>query len=567
MIGTTDPIKASKYYAEIINIDNYKFPSTELNRNKMEAMFELSDLLEQYPDLADDLNKNVFDPLDLLLKAAEMGHSAAQHRLAAAYSTGVHSSLVHFDSARALLLDFLAASSGNVEANMAMGYRYKSGIGVPESCELAKNFYEFAANIAAEQIEDRGFAPFVDRSKIIDLTKVGSKQQGRDMDEELADYYRHLAGEGDVNAALTLGILMTTGSRQLPQDYDKAIQFLSIASKGHSYAASGMLGYILVQSIGSHESKRKFSPSQIVDLLERSSRQRDSNGIVGLGLAYLRGFDSITKNVTHAVELFQSVAGRFSRQSYIENHLECSAGKHQDAGFYLGEILLGLGSPEVAVDPVAAAQYYLASSQKGNVLALHRISHLTALGLGVQRQCTAAVSGFKTVAERGDWMKALNEAHLALAGGDRSRSLLLFARMAAVGVESAQVNTAYLLSREECLPWSPASKRPAPLPVQLQLLPLIAHEASESEAVVSVGVATDPSSFTNHSEPSSEIHRNIDCEMRALQLFALGAGQGDSEALLRIGDMHYYGMAGLRADKGEAASFYQASKCRMNIIL
>ena len=47
------------------------------------------------------------------------------------------------------------------------------------------------------------------------------------------------------------------------------------------------------------------------------------------------------------------------------------------------------------------------------------------------------------------------------------------------------------------------------------------------------------------------------CTFRALALYGLSAGQGNSEAYLRLGDIFYYGLAGLERDKQEAAYYYQ----------
>lgn len=48
------------------------------------------------------------------------------------------------------------ALSGDQLANIGMGYRLNQGIGVPESCENALPFYEYAANEAIEQMRSRG---------------------------------------------------------------------------------------------------------------------------------------------------------------------------------------------------------------------------------------------------------------------------------------------------------------------------------------------------------------------------------------------------------------------------
>ena len=55
-----------------------------------------------------------------------ISHKTAQHLLASTYATGLlngHDGLVPMDAGRSLFLDYMAALSGNAEANMAMGYR------------------------------------------------------------------------------------------------------------------------------------------------------------------------------------------------------------------------------------------------------------------------------------------------------------------------------------------------------------------------------------------------------------------------------------------------------------
>jgi TPR repeat protein len=127
-----------------------------------EALFELSELLDMTPTLSKKYNA-----FNLLVRAADEGHQRAQHKLSVVYATGVgHSSLVPMDSSRSLLLEYMSALSGDVEAAMGMGYRLLNGIGVTASCELALPFYELSANHAAEFIEIEGYVPFVDRMKV-----------------------------------------------------------------------------------------------------------------------------------------------------------------------------------------------------------------------------------------------------------------------------------------------------------------------------------------------------------------------------------------------------------------
>jgi TPR repeat protein len=144
------------------------------------ALFELSSLLEEDPasiDVADEA-------FHLLVRAAGKGHTEAQHNLAAAYATGINNGMVPMDPGRSLLLEYMAALGGDPLANMAMGYRFLNGIGVPESCEKAQVFYEYAANEAAEQIRKRGYPLYSERALLSDIELANAKGR-REIDPEV----------------------------------------------------------------------------------------------------------------------------------------------------------------------------------------------------------------------------------------------------------------------------------------------------------------------------------------------------------------------------------------------
>jgi TPR repeat protein len=194
-------VSAINYYNEIIKQDvDIDIASTELSGNEASlretndssavrseindilstAMFELSGVLEEQ-----SLSLSTADySFHLLVRAAEKGHSGAQHTLAASYATGIHTGLVPMDASRSLILDFMSALGGDPLANMAMGYRYLNGIGVPESCEKAQVFYEYAANEAAQQISRRGYPLYSERALLSDLESSGMKGR-KEMDPEV----------------------------------------------------------------------------------------------------------------------------------------------------------------------------------------------------------------------------------------------------------------------------------------------------------------------------------------------------------------------------------------------
>lgn len=76
--------------------------------------------------------------------AAQTGNESAQAYLAFFYATGYHN-VVPVDQAKAQLYFTFAANGGDRGAEMALGYRYWSGIGVSESCQNANFWYRRAA--------------------------------------------------------------------------------------------------------------------------------------------------------------------------------------------------------------------------------------------------------------------------------------------------------------------------------------------------------------------------------------------------------------------------------------
>ena len=194
---------------------------------------------------------NISYNFNLLLRSASMGHPTAQVYLAAAYASGVYLTLMPMDSSSSILLQYIAALGGSVEANMAMGYRYLYGLGVPESCDLALKHYEFAANHVANSIEEKGHATFIDHTRLSDSSSAPNRGQGRrEFDPEMLDYYQGLADEGDWGAAMTLNTVYSTGSRFVQQDHLKATKYLNIAVRFDHPSARGLLGYYIASEIG-----------------------------------------------------------------------------------------------------------------------------------------------------------------------------------------------------------------------------------------------------------------------------------------------------------------------------
>jgi len=524
--------RSSPDYYQSINYLNKALNSLNENDSTLKYFIfkEIIEILELEPSIESSLT---IPPLEMLSQLSQNGDDQSQFILASIYGTGVYTGLVPMDAGRSLLLTQSSAMSGDYLANMAMGYRHLYGIGVPESCEHAIKHYELSANEAARAIESRGYALFSDKSYLYNI-----KMKSREIDEELVDFYTHLSNEGDATAALSLAVMHMTGSKLLPQSYSKAIDCLytaSLSTNRQNAAAVALLGYLLVLG---------FKPSNplpitIKEIVDRLHAIKDPVASTALGYAYYQGI-GVHVNITRAVELLQSAAG-----------------KHTDAGYYLGEIFMGRGIPDgfegPKIDMSAALQYYRTSSQKGNVLALHRVGVMASLGLGGPRHCASAVNSFKSVSERGDWMTKLTTANKLYSIGNSAAAVIIFTRFAFIGVEVAQANAAHILSKSYCPSWMQLSDN-----YNQSTLYLVPR--SDWIEAISFNITNNNTSLpTNDSIQLSNYRTSVHCDLRSLQFYSLSSDQRNSDSYIRIGDLYYYGLAGLSPNKPEAAVFYQKS--------
>lgn len=307
---------------------------------------------------------------------------------------------------------------------MGMGYRYFQGVGVAESCDSALPHYEFAANHAAEYVQVHNlYTPQPDTLKLSEANDPAGKRGQREGSQELTDYYSHLAEQGDALAALTLGNMLLMGTRSAPANETRALYYLDMAAEAKNPAGAGLQGYVmLLQHIRqahleirrdpkggqrfSQSDEAEYQVSKILRLLRFSSKKGDVNGVLGLGLAYFHGV-GVPVNVSKALE-----------------HMQRAVGAHIDAGFYIGEILMGLETLDLSdtydaaaqqrvvatsgpttdgiakgrnsdeiralesrqvafavtrkeIDPAAASRAYTVSAQMGHLLAQHRYGALS----------------------------------------------------------------------------------------------------------------------------------------------------------------------------------------------
>jgi SEL1 protein len=530
--------------AEAMSIYRFAIRSGAEGRALHTALWKLSEHLQQSSKLSDHRSS-----WDYLVAAADEGNEEAQHRLSVAYSTGLYGDfLVPMDAGKGLLLEYMSALSGHPPAALGMGYRLLHGVGVAPSCEHALPFLEYAANLAAYNIEQQGYLVPVDLSHLTDRPDSAAEAT-----LDLIDYYIALAEDGDAQACAMLGTLYSTGSRVVEVDEKKAVAFLYRAYRLGNLSVSGALGYLLLRrrirflrtQLHRNYDEMGEDTALVVSLLEQGVKKNQVAGIVGMGYALLQGPEAglasvLTPNASLAVE-----------------HLQKALPLHADAGYLLGEALLEVVALRVEVQQAATGQRHAvadlhsivnafsAAAALGHVLAMHRLAHLASQGWGTARSCDIAATHFKLVAERGNSL---------ISSLDKLQEPLeRYVQLAALGYEAAQYNAAYLLDRTACAQLHALDVSAPPHSLGggdssaegADLAYLARYNASRVAYLA-------PQAFSLAASNSPQQQ----CAWRSVALYALSAAQGQAAAFLQLGDVLYYGRAGLAKDAQRACAHY-----------
>lgn len=406
--------------------------------------------------------------------------------------------------ARAIVHYTIAALGDNTYAQMALGYRYWSGISIPVSCEKALDFYRQVATKVASKITFSGGAA-VHRVRLVDEAE-SSGLSSAIFDNDLLEYYQLLAGKGDVQAQVGLGQLHYQGGRGMSLDHQKALQYFTQAANAGNAVAMAFLGKIYLE--GSENIKADNETA--LKYFKKAAELGNPVGQSGLGIMYLQG-KGVPKDTAKALNYFTQAAD----QGWVDGQLQ------------LGNMYFsGIG---VKRDFMLANKYFSLASQSGHVLAFYNLGQMHAVGLGMMRSCPTAVEVrinivwthehalkayllyyfdclqlFKSVAERGKWSERLMLAHIDYKNYKFNNAFMQYALAGELGYEVAQSNAAFLLDREE------------------------------------------PTLFESR-------HESL---VRALQYWGRSAAQGYSTAQVKLGDYHYYGL-GTQIDYDAAASHYR----------
>ncbi|KAF8891764.1 hypothetical protein BD779DRAFT_1643181 [Infundibulicybe gibba] len=494
--------------------------------------------------------------------ASRTGNASSQAYVAFFYATGYHG-IVPVDQAKAQLYYTFAANGGDKNAQMALGYRYWSGIGTLEDCHRAVVWYEAASEKAMAKFlsgPPGGRTLPQTSTRLTDLVggiygpgasvastglntqrpaiKAGHARAAGETWEDVLEYYLFNADRGETDFAYRLGKIFYQGSiyasaggiasgsegvGAVPRNFAHARHyFLLIARQiwprdppnlqhvppkedhgpvGYAAASAAYLGRMYLRGEGV-----KADPAVARLWFERGAEHGDRECNNALGIMWRDGLIPGKKaDQKNALAYFTAAATQELAEAQVNmGKYHYMRGELQFATNYF-ETAMRHGSP-------FEAYYYLGEIHSAQAASTGLHPHV------VTGSCSMAVSFHKLAAERGVWDDDLvREAEISwMSGTDQGKetAILKWWIAAERGSEIAQNNLAYVLDQDKSI-------------LRLtRFSPMI---------------------------PSNDTAR------LALTQWTRAAGQRNIDALVKVGDYYYHGL-GVSADETEASRLEKAAR-------
>ncbi|TFK44877.1 hypothetical protein BDQ12DRAFT_40330 [Crucibulum laeve] len=431
----------------------------------------------------------------LLTHAQRTGNATSQAHLAFFYATGYHG-VVPVDQAKAQLYYTFAANGGSKGAQMALGYRYWSGIGTTESCKRAVVWYENAAEQAiakflsgppggrtlpqtATRLSDLAGGLYGPGASVASTgmnaqrpaIKAGLARAAGETWEDVLEYYLFNADRGEIDFAYRLGKIFYQGSiypaaggiasgsegvGAIPRNFKYARHYFQLITRqvwpqdppsnmqtkddqrpvGYAAASSGYLGRMYLRGEGV---KQDFQMARM--WFDRGAENGDRECHNGLGIIYRDGL-GIKVDLKKSLAHFNVAAGQDLAEAQV------NIGKYY---YGKGDYALATSYFETAVRNGSPfeAYYYLGEIHNAQAATPGMPQHVAA------GSCSMAVSFYKLVTERGVWDDdLLRDAEIAwMAGSDQDKEIAMLKWWIAAerGSEIAQNNLAYVLDQDRSI--------------------------------------------------------------------------------------------------------------------
>ncbi|KAJ3715938.1 hypothetical protein DFJ43DRAFT_1101399 [Lentinula guzmanii] len=497
--------------------------------------------------------------------AAMTGNATSQSYVAFFYATG-YRGVIQTNQAMAQLYYTFAANGGDKGAQMALGYRYWSGIGTLEDCQRAVDWYEHAAEHSMAKFlsgPPGGRTLPQTHTRLSDLdggiygygasvastglnvhraaVRAGASRASGETWEDILDYYLFNADRGETDFALRLGKIYYQGSiyaspggigsgsegvGAIPRDFARAKYYFEQIARQvwprdpsnplqHKAAAASRdenlpVGHAAASAayLGRMYLRGegvKADPIMAKLWFERGEVYGERESHNGLGIIWRDGLiPGLKPNPKKAMYHFLAAANQDLAEAQVNiAKIHLNQGDIGPATMNL-EAAVRLGSP-------FEAYYYLGqihASQTTNPMVPSNIA---------SSSCAMGVSFYKIIAERGSWDEdLLREAEVAWARGtDESKEIAILKWWIAAerGSEIAQNNLGYILDQDKSI---------------LRL--------------------TRFSPMT----PSN------DTALLALTQWTRAAAQRNIDALVKVGDYYYHGLG--VADEKESIRYEKAAK-------
>ncbi|KAF8967950.1 hypothetical protein BDZ97DRAFT_1802104 [Flammula alnicola] len=460
----------------------------------MDALFTLAQL-----SLFPPTQHFVMDPQlaynSLSTHASRTGNATSQSYLAFFQATG-YRGVVPVDQGKAQLYATFAANGGDKGAQIALGYRYWTGIGTSESCESALSWYGSAAEQAITKFHSGppgGRSLPQTATRLSDLAggiygpgasvastgmnshrpaiKAGVARAAGETWEDVLEYYLFNAERGEIEFAFRLGKIFYQGSiyaspggissgsegvGAIPRNFKSARRyFLLIARQvwphdppnamqtkdehkpvGYAAASAAYIGRMYLRGEGV-----KVDYAVAKAWFERGAEHGDRESHNGLGIMYRDGL-GVKVDMPKALAHFNAAAGQELAEAQV------NIGKYH---YHRGELALAMTYFETAVRNGSPfeAYYYLGEIHSAQASSNAAPPHVAS------SSCAMAVSFYKLVAERGVWDDdLLRDAEIGwMAGTDQGKQIAMLKWWIAAerGYEIAQNNLAYVLDQDKSI--------------------------------------------------------------------------------------------------------------------
>ncbi|CAG8579331.1 22927_t:CDS:10 [Dentiscutata erythropus] len=501
--------------------------------------------------------------------ASRSGNATAQHMVGFMYATGI-GDVVQRDQGKALLYHTFAALGHETAAEMTLAYRYFTGIGVPRSCEDAVFYYKRVADKAIEYYKSgppggRQLPPA--KIKLYDedggvygygASGSGSGSSTKPGDQaawdDILEYYHYSAKQGDIASQLGLGQLYYQGTKNIPQNFKLALQYLKqvtdqywspvtslsepLSANPKLAHAAGQAAGILGQMYWRGEGVVQNNQTALEWFIRGAKKARCKNpaSYNGLGLMNLEGlkhYDKVLveKNHERAMEYFK-----------------LAAEEYPDAQVNLGLMYLQNNDIKRAFECFTTA-----ASSAHHLLAYYYLAEIYSNSKGLaseQKSCPLAAAFYKNVAERGDWLHSpFPDAYIAHSSGNREDALINYLIAAERGYEVGQANVAWLLDKDKSW-WHLPHLVPKPDPSRDRLA-LLYWTRSANQGNVDARVKMGDYYFKGFGT-------EVDYEKAAACYQVAAEADFSAMAMWNLGWMHEYGI-GIAQDFHLAKRWYDQS--------